>query len=367
MIFAPHPDDESLPAGILLQRAIASGAEVRVVYATDGENNPWPQRVWARRWNLTSVDRSRWRKFRRKEARRALQIMGVSPRSAQFLALPDQGLTRLLMDEGVETASALARVIDEWQPTHLLAPSIADTHPDHSALAILLNFAVALVAPDSFAMWSYLVHGNRRKFAATATEVDALAEQIFRKRKAIECHKTQLILSRRRLLAYARRLELFQPETAQICRKEAGALRLVGLRGDTLSLSVLTPRNAPRRRTYTLHVVARDRRDGLISWKLQVKPRRGIIDECRGGHRVFTQRDRSPARPYELMISTDQFDLSQPIFVKLAVPSFGIYDSGWLEVRAGGIACYEGEKMVRGRGFEPPPESLREALQARSD
>ena len=39
MMFAPHPDDESLAAGIFLQRAVAAGANVRVIYATDGERN----------------------------------------------------------------------------------------------------------------------------------------------------------------------------------------------------------------------------------------------------------------------------------------------------------------------------------------
>jgi LmbE family N-acetylglucosaminyl deacetylase len=37
MVIAPHPDDESLACGIVLQRAVRAGARVRVIYATDGD------------------------------------------------------------------------------------------------------------------------------------------------------------------------------------------------------------------------------------------------------------------------------------------------------------------------------------------
>jgi LmbE family N-acetylglucosaminyl deacetylase len=40
LVFAPHPDNESLARGILLQRAVEAGAAICVVYVTDGENNP---------------------------------------------------------------------------------------------------------------------------------------------------------------------------------------------------------------------------------------------------------------------------------------------------------------------------------------
>ncbi|PYI83224.1 MAG: hypothetical protein DMF09_12355, partial [Verrucomicrobia bacterium] len=57
ILFAPHPDDESLACSILLQRAVRAGAAIRVVYATDGDDNPWPQRVLERKWRLDATDR----------------------------------------------------------------------------------------------------------------------------------------------------------------------------------------------------------------------------------------------------------------------------------------------------------------------
>ena len=39
LIVAPHPDDEILGTGGLIQQAIAVGADVRVVYLTNGDHN----------------------------------------------------------------------------------------------------------------------------------------------------------------------------------------------------------------------------------------------------------------------------------------------------------------------------------------
>src|SRR4030081_2598241 len=135
MLIAAHPDDESLACSIVLQQAVGAGAAVRVIYATDGENNPWPQRVMECKWHLDEADRERWGKLRRAEALAALDVLGVSASDASFLALPDQKLTELLMSGGGRAIERLAAVITNWGPTDLLVPSISDTHPDHSALA----------------------------------------------------------------------------------------------------------------------------------------------------------------------------------------------------------------------------------------
>src|SRR5512143_3590489 len=37
MVFAPHPDDETLGAGGLIQRVLATGGKVRVVFVTNGD------------------------------------------------------------------------------------------------------------------------------------------------------------------------------------------------------------------------------------------------------------------------------------------------------------------------------------------
>ena len=66
LILAPHPDDESLATGGLIQRAVKAGAKVRVLFATDGDNNPWPQRFVERKLQISYTDRARWGRRRRK-------------------------------------------------------------------------------------------------------------------------------------------------------------------------------------------------------------------------------------------------------------------------------------------------------------
>ena len=97
LILAPHPDDESLATAGLIQRAVKAGAKVRVLFATDGDNNPWPQRFLERKLQISLTDRARWGRRRRKEALTALDLLGLRKDCVRFLGLPDQGITNLLM------------------------------------------------------------------------------------------------------------------------------------------------------------------------------------------------------------------------------------------------------------------------------
>ena len=93
LIVAPHPDDESLGAGGLLQRAFASQVLVQILFGTEGENNPWAQRFLERKWNIGSDGWVRWGERRQQEALNAISILGGNPDCARFLNLPDQGIT----------------------------------------------------------------------------------------------------------------------------------------------------------------------------------------------------------------------------------------------------------------------------------
>jgi LmbE family N-acetylglucosaminyl deacetylase len=211
LIFAPHPDDESLACGILLQHAAAAGATISVIYLTDGENNPWPQRCLSRRWRLNATDRQRWAKMRRQEALAALNVLGAPLENARFLGWPDQGLTRLLQSQPTLIAR-LRYLIAELSPTHIIAPDISDRHRDHSAIGTALNalFSSGGAAFRGIARWSYIVHGLNKKFLRNAEAVPQTAPQVDAKRAAIKCHQSQLLLSRRRFLGYAARPEFLR-------------------------------------------------------------------------------------------------------------------------------------------------------------
>lgn len=209
-MFAPHPDDESLACGILLQTAVQAGTAISVVYITDGENNPWPQRCLSRRWRLNSADRHKWAKLRRKEALAALRVLGAAPADARFLGWPDQGLAGLLLSDRASSLARLRHLIFEWSPTDVVAPDVADRHRDHSALGAMLGLLFSDRGSDlhQIQRWTYIVHGRDPRFLRNARPVPQTQRQVETKRRAISCHQTQLMLSRRRFLGYAARPEL---------------------------------------------------------------------------------------------------------------------------------------------------------------
>ncbi len=218
LLFAPHPDDESLAAGGLLHRAAGRSRAVRVVFATDGENNPWPQRFLERRWRIDAAARARWGAWRRAEARTALAVLGVAPSNVRFLQLPDQGLSRLLVEDAAGATAHIAAEIAGMRPTLLVAPAMTDRHPDHSALAVLLRLALQELpfTAGGCVQLAYVVHG--RPVEPTPVRLLLTAEELACKRAAIRCHATQLALSRRRFLAHARIDEQFVEPTLASAR-----------------------------------------------------------------------------------------------------------------------------------------------------
>ena len=227
MVIAPHPDDESLACSIVVQRAVRAGARVRVTYATDGDNNPWPQRAIERKWCLTEFDRARWGQLRRKEALNALEVLGVGWSDADFLALPDQGLTDLLLAGCPRTLQRLTHCIAEWAPTDLIVPDMSDIHPDHNALALMLRLVLENLSPDArpSSSWSFVVHGKSEDFMSRATALRQTPEEAAVKIAAIGCHNTQLKLSCGRFMAYAARPEHCLPLEVESCQPASGCLR----------------------------------------------------------------------------------------------------------------------------------------------
>jgi len=206
LVFAPHPDDETLATGELIQLALAEGADVRVVFATDGDNNPWPQRWAERRWRIGTAERERWGKRRRGEARAALARLGLGAESARFLGWPDLGLTARLKrdDTAIET---LRSEIDAFGPTHVAMPSLHDRHPDHGALRVMLELALRRTRRGCLKL-GYVVHGRSGDPGEWLPAPDAARHA--RKSEALMAHGSQIILSRRRLLRWASQRESFE-------------------------------------------------------------------------------------------------------------------------------------------------------------
>jgi LmbE family N-acetylglucosaminyl deacetylase len=215
LIIAPHPDDESIAAGGVLQVAKAAGAAVRVLVLTDGDNNPWPQRWIEKRWRIDAAARARWGARRRVEAEAALRLLGVDPSDVRFLALPDMGITDLLMRDDAAVASVLRAEAASFKPTLLVAPAPSDRHPDHSAAFLLATRACAQASADMRVL-AFAVHGDAVEDADVVIALSAEQQRV--KYEAIRAHASQMRLSQSRFLKFAQAREgyrwLSQPPAA---------------------------------------------------------------------------------------------------------------------------------------------------------
>src|SRR5579871_4308225 len=93
IVISPHPDDETLGAGGLIQFLVGSGVDVTVVAVTDGEN--------------AYEGESGWAAIRASEQTAALAVLGVNADKVHRLRLPDSGLE----EEEAQLVSELRRLI----------------------------------------------------------------------------------------------------------------------------------------------------------------------------------------------------------------------------------------------------------------
>ena len=210
MIIAPHPDDDVLAAGGLIQQVLSARGRLCVVYVTDGENNPWPQRALERRLIIRAEDRKRWGSLRRAEALASLAILGAPHDVAIFLGFPDHRIASLLVGGDRRLEHALSDAMEDFDPTLVITPSHYDLHPDHRAIASFSRKALSRGEPRS--VRTYLLHGSSA-IARVQTVLQLSPLEFERKERAILSHRSQLYLSRSRFLAHARRVETF-------CREE---------------------------------------------------------------------------------------------------------------------------------------------------
>jgi LmbE family N-acetylglucosaminyl deacetylase len=339
LLFAPHPDDESLACSVLLQRAVRAGAAVRVVYVTDGDDNAWPQRVIERKWRLNATDRRRWGRLRRTEALAALRVLGVNSSAARFLALPDQRLTAMLVSDSHSALERFAGIIADWRPTDLLVPSISDTHPDHSAVAVLLRLVLSEsfsdpMATGQMAAWSYVVHGRSPAFFDRAGSICQSRREAAIKLRAIRCHKTQLKLSRKRFLAYAGRPERLVRLGARDETIADGSIAAVFRLRRSLRVALRLSPKAMRVSEPALFVLGRGEAGALrcVTMRVPARSSRVEILDSASLDDVAAARYYGNAFAGQLTIPLSIFSSVSAIFVKLERRSWFFDEAGWLEI-----------------------------------
>lgn len=205
LVVAPHPDDETLANGVLIQRVLAAGGTVRVLLLTAGDNNPWPQRWLERRWSIGAAERERWGRRRHAELQEALHRLGLPPAALRALGWPDMGVLDRLLQPGQSAVAEVAGELEDFAPDLVAVPALGDRHPDHGAAHVLVRLALAQTGLSPM-LGTYLIHGRddgQPELAPDATPAQAAAKQ-----HALAAYRTQLALSGGRLRQLAGRPEL---------------------------------------------------------------------------------------------------------------------------------------------------------------
>jgi LmbE family N-acetylglucosaminyl deacetylase len=165
LVVSPHPDDETLCCAGAIRRVLAAGGHVSVVWITSGDGSELSM-LFVEKSLLKPLAKVRDLAGKRMmEARAATTLLGVDSKQQFFLGYPDGGIKKLLTDNrskeyhakftgetrvpysdalfpghpytGESLERDFAALLDRVQPTLVLAPSLADTHPDHEASGIL--------------------------------------------------------------------------------------------------------------------------------------------------------------------------------------------------------------------------------------
>ena len=189
---------------------------------------------------MDATDRKRWGQSRRVEALSALGVLGVPSAKVQFLGLPDQGLTALLKQACQDAIDQLGNIIRDFLPTHLIIPSVTDTHPDHNALGVMLHAAIKDIDRElvQMAVLSYTIHGQVSGLPASDELAGPSVAETSVKIRAIERHKTQLRLSRGRFLSFADRAERFDLSSANRPTTTNGPIRALSRDSEAFAIDL---------------------------------------------------------------------------------------------------------------------------------
>jgi LmbE family N-acetylglucosaminyl deacetylase len=258
LVLAPHPDDEVLGAGGVIQRAVAWKLPLKIVFLTYGDSNQWSFFLYRKHPVVFPAAVENMGIVRHDEAINASRILGVGPQNLIFLGYPDFGtlniwyyhwnqrppytsiMTRVTSVpyknayrfgapyKGEEIVKDLRSILREFKPTKIFVSHPADHNGDHLALYLYLRVALWDEGMDGKVdLLPYLIHYlTWPKPKGFHPEIDlkppdALADdeswkqyhlsakELITKKKALQAHRSQYFSSPRYLLSFVKFNELF--------------------------------------------------------------------------------------------------------------------------------------------------------------
>ncbi|MGV7206445.1 PIG-L deacetylase family protein [Oxalobacteraceae bacterium A2-2] len=181
VLVAPHPDDETLACGGLLQALAAQGNAILLAAVTDGAASHPGSPLWTP---------ARLAEIRPQETASAMQVLDLPTLSTWRAGLPDGHVA--------PNASRLQDML-----LHLLRPGDVvlstwrhDGHPDHeaagrAAAAAADRLSLRLIEYPVWA-WHWSHPGDLRLPWGSARRLPLTHQQLRRKRQALDCYHSQL-------------------------------------------------------------------------------------------------------------------------------------------------------------------------------
>lgn len=265
IVFSPHPDDECLGAGGLIQRVLKAGGEVKVVFITNGDG--FPEGV-ERENHISHPTAKDYRKYgfeRREEALKATAALGMKAHDVICLGYPDGGLSYLRLKyrphplayrspftwrsrpalseciipncdySGQDLTREIERVIAGFKPNLVATTPADDWHPDHNSTYFFVKVALRhwnAKHPDLKPyMLTFLIHFGHWPMVQSSGAGARLdppddfpdkkrewisfplrPEEVETKRKAILEYHTQMLVMGSYLSSFARSNELYMPD-----------------------------------------------------------------------------------------------------------------------------------------------------------
>ncbi len=116
LIFAPHPDDETIGCGGTIVRKRQAGASVKIIFMTDGSLS-----------HAHLIEPTELANMRHTEAVQACKALGVNEEDLIFLNFPDENLVAC-----AEAAQQqITQLLEVYQPEEVFLPYRGDITADH--------------------------------------------------------------------------------------------------------------------------------------------------------------------------------------------------------------------------------------------
>ncbi|MGB9678396.1 MAG: PIG-L deacetylase family protein [Thermoanaerobacteraceae bacterium] len=257
LVIVPHPDDETLGMGGIIQRAVELKRPIEVVIVTSGESYRKAAMSFSGKSNPTPKDFYRLGLARQQESINAMEVLGLPRKDLIFLGFAD-GSTRFLWSQywdnshprisggtnvayapydtvykpgipytGQNLVNELTNIIQDFKPTDIYYPIADDIHPDHWAVSNFVRYTI-LMLNLNVREHMFLVHHPQwpvpwaaeinkpmlppvdMKNSNTEWQAfDLTPNEISSKQAAIKQYRTQTEIMEPFLMAFVRKSELF--------------------------------------------------------------------------------------------------------------------------------------------------------------